>query len=232
MIKSIHFSVLLAAFTFLPGVGLAITDGTETFSVPDAELLTDALASPGNPVTVTDVQGWDFTAFAENTPTNTRFDLWDGAVLSGNGVAFSESDFGSDHYFSAIRITPTDGSFFDLDSIGLNLQLWDGGAVVNDQDVTLYGLDDTGAMIVGATLTLAVNDGELTLFDTSANAAFDQIAGLMFAPSSTDYVMSYGFIDNIAVSNVSVSVIPEPASLAGLAGMFALGLAGLRRRRS
>lgn len=229
MKKLTHVAALLAAFPMLPCAGLAITDGTETFSVPAEELLVGQTASPGNPVTVSDVQGWDFTVFSENVPTNTRFDLWDGAVLSGNGVAFSESDFGSDHHFTALRIAPTDGSFFDLDSIGLNLQLWDGEAIVNNQLVTLRGLDETGAMILGAELTLAVNDALLVTFDTSALSAFDQIAGLLISPDSPDYVMAYGFIDDIAVSNVSA--IPEPATFGALAGVLALGLVGSRRSR-
>lgn len=210
-------------------MGWAITNGTETFTVPDAELLSGATAGPGSPVTVSDVQGWDFTIFSDGTPTNTRFDIWDGAVLSGNGVAFSESDYGSEHHFTALRITPTGDFRFDLDSIGLNLQLWNGTAIVNDEDVTLYGLDSTGSPISGATLTLSVNDGFLVLFDTSAMSQFDQISGLLIAPSSGEYVMSYGFVDNIAVSNVSA--IPEPATWATLTGALSLGAVAMRRRR-
>lgn len=229
LMKSNHLHALCAALSLLPSAGLAITNGTETFSVPDDELLSGVIAEPGNPVTVSDVQGWDFTIYSDNAPTNTRFDIWDGVVASGNGVAFSESSFGSEHHFTALRITPSGDFRFDLDSIGLNLQLWDGSAVVNNQNVTLYGLDATGSLITGATLTLAVNDGFLITFDTSEIPQFDQISGLLIAPSSGEYVMAYGFVDNLAVSNVSA--IPEPATWATLTGALSLGLVGLRRRR-
>lgn len=228
--RSLHLNALLALFTILPAAGFAITDGIETFSVADAELLSGAAASPGTPVTVSDVQGWDFTVFSDTATTNTRFDIWDGAVESGNGVAFSESDFGSDHYFTGLRITPTGDFQFDLDSIGLNLQLWDGEAIVNGQSVTLQGLDSAGAIVDGATLTLAVTDSFLITFDTSEISQFDRIAGLLVTPTNSSYVMSYGFIDNIGVSNVTA--IPEPVTGAALAGAFSLAVVVWRRRRA
>ncbi len=226
--KTPNLSALVAS-CLLPAASFAITDGTETFSVADASLLSGVSVGAAG-VTVSDVQGWDFTVFSATASTVTSMDIWDGAVGSGNGVAFYETDSSNDVFFSAVRITPTGDFRFDLDSIGLNLQLWNGSATVNGQLVTVSGLDENGDLITGATLSAAVNDALLVTFNTSGISEFAQISGILITPNSGAHVMSYGFIDNIAVS--SVTAVPEPATWASLAGVLALGFVASRRRRA
>ena len=90
----------------------------------------------------------------------------------------------------APTLTPNGTFLFDLNSISLNIQQWNGTSVLNFQNVTLTDFDSMGIAIPEAKLTQAVNDAELISFDTSAISAFEGISGFQITPE-TDLLFSY-----------------------------------------
>ncbi|RYY49591.1 MAG: hypothetical protein EOO06_06725 [Chitinophagaceae bacterium] len=123
-------------------------------------------------------------------------EVWDGAVGTGNGVAFYESTSTINPQITGIVIKANQGSLFDLNAIGINAQSSTGGST----NVTITGLNASGTPISGATITGLASVSALTTFNVSAITAFKGIASIRITSSN----LVYAFIDNISLANVGV----------------------------
>ncbi|MEO6129983.1 MAG: hypothetical protein ABIP30_16660 [Ferruginibacter sp.] len=181
-------------FTSAANAGTPV-NGTTAFNSVSAGVKASGNAGTGSGITAANVEGFNFKLNTTASGPVMVIEVWDGAVSSGNGVAFYESTSSINPLFSGITITANDGSKFDLTSIGINAQSSGGG----NTTVTITGLNSSGTAVSGATATAVASVSALTNFNVSGNAAFKGIYGIKI--TCADIV--YAFIDNIALVNVT-----------------------------
>lgn len=194
-----HFPLIIICllFTSFAYAGRPV-DGTTYFnSVPTG--IKASGDGTGAGVTASNIEGFDFNLTTAVSGPVMVIEVWDGAVFSGNGVAFYEQTSTINPLFSGIKITSNDGAIFDLMSIGINAQSSSGG----NSTITITGLDFAGNPVSGASITGSASASGLTVVDVSSITAFKAIAGIRI--TSTNLV--YAFIDNINLANVG-TVLP------------------------
>ena len=180
-------------------------DGTNGGTDPD-------FTAPDFTVTSSDGASYDFNSTRGGTPQMPNRDETTNIVTPGNpGNAVRSSDFGE-----TLRITLSNGGLFGLDSLDAV------GPNNNDFDATVFGLVDN--VVVAQQVISNTSGGYMTYsFGTSFDSV-DQIAIDVDGGINT----RFGLFDNI---DVSATVIPEPASAAGIGLLGLLGLRRIRRRR-
>lgn len=181
-------------FTCAANAGTPV-NGTTAFNSVSAGVKASGNAGTGSGITAGNIEGFNFNLTTATSGPTMIIEVWDGAVGTGNGVAFYESTSVINPLFSGITITANDGSQFDLTSIGINAESSGGG----NTTVTITGLNSSGTAVSGATATGVASVTALTNFNVSGNVAFKGIYGIKI--TSSDIV--YAFIDNIAMVNVT-----------------------------
>lgn len=199
-------SILKQTFLFLPfsfatffTMAGTPVNGTTMFNSVSAGVKAIGSAGSGAGITASNIQGFDFNLKTVNAAPTMVIEVWDGAVSSGNGVAFYEETSSINPLFSSITISANDGALFDMLGIGINAQSSAGG----NTTVTITGLNNMGTPISGAVATGPASVVSLTSFNLSMNAAFKAVAAIRI--TSTDLV--YAFVDNINIANVG-TVLP------------------------
>lgn len=193
--------VLTILFIFLSLITIAGTpiNGTTAFNSVSGGVKASGIAT-GSGITGVDIEGFDFRLTTADGGPMMVIEIWDGAVSTGNGVAFYESTSSINPLFTGIYITANSGAQFDLISIGINAQSSGGG----DASVTITGLDGSGNPISGATTTGTASVSSLTIFNVNSINQFKGIRGIRITSSN----IVYAFIDNIQLENVALSTLP------------------------
>lgn len=173
-------------------------NGTTTFNSTAAALKASGAANGTGGLTALDVEGFNFNLTTLSAATM-NIEVWDGAVSTGNGVAFYESTSTINPPITGITLKSNDGARFDFVSIGINAT----NSSSSDASVTITGLNAAGNPVSGATFTGTASAISLSTFNVSSNPAFKAI----YAVRITSGDMNYVFIDNINLANVG-STLP------------------------
>ncbi|MFH1499357.1 MAG: PEP-CTERM sorting domain-containing protein [Verrucomicrobiota bacterium] len=174
------------------------------------------------------------------------------AFSTATGTFFARADNVPDSGGSAwvtFNVSVAEGYSLDLASLTFDFGGSNSGgspASYTANSAVYYSLDNfaTAGTLVGSTsntdpLTLA--SGNVINLGYNANLDLSSISGLSsgetiafrvtFTDNSTSTNISLR-VDNIALTGTTASNIPEPSSLAVIAGAFTLGLVVVRRRRA
>lgn len=159
-----------------------------------------------------------FTVVGDPCGTFDSFATWgptESAFYTGSPALFNNSSTGT-----AVDITGANGSAFSFFSIGLApyLGLFGGSTTVSF----------VGTVFGGGTVSRVITLPGAT--NTMSNFTFNNFSNLS---SLRLTVTSPAFDPYVQFDNVSVSVVPEPASVVLMAvGLLALGVCARRRRRA
>lgn len=193
---------ILTAFfllaSFIANAGRPV-DGTTAFTTTSTGLKASGNAGVAGGITAINVEGFNFNLTTAVSGPVMNIEVWDGAVSSGNGVAFYESTSTVNPPITGITITSNDGTRFDLVSLGINATNSSNG----NATVTVTGLNASGNPVSGATITGVASATALSVFSAGTNNAFKSIFGIRITSSD----MNYAFIDNITLANVG-STLP------------------------
>lgn len=150
--------------------------------------------------------------------------VFDGSVTIGAGATLAPGNSPGTITFND-GLTLEDGSAIDFELGTMSdLVVIDGGALV--------GTDSVGGVTINLIEVEGFGAGTYTLFDftdASSIASFD-VSDFVLGDMVAGYTYALGFAGSTLQLSVTAA-IPEPASVATLAGLGMLGLAATRRRR-
>ncbi len=215
----------------------AITNGTATVSIAKQGTGTLTLSGTNTYTGTTNVSAG--TLIVNGSLANTTVTVDSGATLGGSGTIAGAT---------TVNGTLSAGNSPGILTFSGDLNLGSGSTSVFEVDGTTRGtgydgVDVGGALAYGGTLSVyfnAPNAGSYDLFSATAPSGdFSAVSidgsgvSATFTPGIGWSAISGGWQYDFANStgDLTITAVPEPSTLAALAGLAALGLAGARRRR-